>query len=47
MKNLLKDLLEKLCCKHDWQIVSSVKYIYYWRYLLICKKCGKIKTKRV
>lgn len=47
MKNLLKDLLEKLCCKHDWQIVRSVEYIDCWRYLLICKKCGKIKTKRV
>lgn len=48
LKKLLNDLIEKLCCKHDWKEYErwSVSTDIGGRYtciLFICKKCGKMK----
>lgn len=42
-----KMILEKLSCKHEWQIAAKTIYLDGVKYMLICKKCGKIKTKWV
>lgn len=54
MKNILNKLLEKWLCKHDWGLFQHIKG--YWgdkddiishQYILVCKKCGKIKKIKV
>ena len=45
--NLIKNWLAKLSCHHDWEILAKTEYTNGYRYLLACKKCGKIKTKQV
>lgn len=49
---MLKKLLDKLCCKHDWEelkhinVYDDVKYSNlpaYHIYLFKCNKCGKLK----
>ena len=42
-----KKLMEKWACKHEWKIVAKTIYLDGDRYMLVCKKCGKIKTKWV
>lgn len=43
-----KKLIDKWTCKHEWEITAKSRYSYGGdRYMLICKKCGKIKTKWV
>lgn len=48
---MLKQLLEKLLCKHRWKLYAAVEWSYTWqntashrRETLICKNCGKIKN---
>lgn len=54
MLNLLRAILEKWACKHDWDTFAKTKvydegdtmdtaYPIRTRYTLICKRCGKIK----
>ena len=41
-------LIEKLSCKHEWKEVKEIT-VYddlrgtYYKYLFVCKKCGKLK----
>lgn len=52
MISLIKKLLEKWACMHDWSFykereVSTDYGDHYWRHTFICKKCGKFKQVRV
>ena len=47
MWNALIKLIEKFACMHDYEVVRTSSYTDCNRHLLICKKCGKIVTKRV
>lgn len=43
MKQLLEAIRAKYLCLHDWE----TEYVTYWEILLKCKKCGKLRKKRV
>lgn len=50
MKNILSKLIEKWLCKHKWKVFRETRIysrthndITGYEYILICKKCGKIK----
>lgn len=50
--NLIKGFIEKLCCKHKWELYEKVHYINLLGYnteyhILICNKCGKIKRIKI
>lgn len=45
MKNLLKQMLEKWACKHQWKVLAGTEYSDGIQYLFVCKKCGKMKKK--
>lgn len=47
MKQLLEAIKAKYLCLHDWEVVSKTEYIDFWKILLKCKKCGKLKKRRV
>lgn len=49
MKQLLEAIKAKYLCLHDWEVVHKHKteYVTYWEILLKCKKCGKLRKKRV
>lgn len=49
MKQLLEAIKAKyLClCLHDWEVVHKTEYTDCWEILLKCKKCGKLRKKRV
>lgn len=42
-----KLLMEKWACKHEWEIAAKSNYLDGDNYMLICKKCGKIKTIKI
>lgn len=49
MKNKFDEIIEKLFCKHNWKEKYRARVVYEDGkikskvYILICKKCGKIK----
>lgn len=48
MKEYIKRFLDKLLCYHQWETYEKILVRTdfggsYYRYILICKKCGKIK----
>lgn len=52
MKQLLEAIKAKYLCLHDWEVVHKTEYVTYeyvtyWEILLKCKKCGKLRKKRV
>ena len=54
MKQLLEAIRAKYLCLHDWEVVSKTEYTVSkteytdcWKILLKCKKCGKLRKKRV
>lgn len=47
MKQLLEAIRAKYLCLHDWKVVSKTECIDGWKILLKCKKCGKLRKKRV
>lgn len=44
MKQLLEAIKAKYLCLHE---IYRVEYIDGWKILLKCKKCGKLRKKRV
>ena len=38
-------IFKKLLCLHDWETVSTVKYLDCIVILLKCKKCGRLVKK--
>lgn len=55
MKKLLIQLLEKWTCKHEWEIFERIDMYdefsgslpSYTKCWFMCKKCGKIKKKKL
>lgn len=55
MKQLLEAIKAKYLCLHDWEVVHKTEYTVVhkteytdcWEILLKCKKCGKLRKKRV
>ena len=55
MKDIIKKLLEKWSCKHDWELFKHIKVYDEFsndipcghKYIFICKKCGKIKRIKI
>lgn len=47
MKQLLEVIIAKYLCLHDWEAIYRVEYIDGWKILLKCKKCGKLRKRRV
>lgn len=43
----MKEWLKKLQCSHEWIILPITRYETYDKLLLACKKCGKLKKKRI
>jgi hypothetical protein len=52
MKEIIKKIINKLCCSHEWEEVSHIKTYSQSNnrelpiqidYLYCCKKCGKFK----
>lgn len=50
MLDKIKQILDKWACKHEWECVKSIQVkdkfwniIEGYKFLYICKKCGKIK----
>lgn len=51
MKEIIKKIINKLCCSHEWEEVSHIKTYskndgelpIQIDYLYCCKKCGKFK----
>lgn len=44
---VIKSLFEKWACKHQWEMVAKTNYVDCIKYLFICKKCGKMKNRKV
>lgn len=47
MKQLLEAIKAKYLGLHDWEVLHKTEYVIYWEILLKCKKCGKLRKKRV
>lgn len=48
LKSLLRKIVIKKTCMHDWEIVHVAHYVDAADHiLLVCKKCGKITKKKV
>ena len=47
MRNIIKQIFEKLTCKHQWKLLAKTEYIDGYRMLFVCEKCGKMKKKWV
>ena len=45
MDKSLKQIVDKLFCMHDWEVMATTEYTDGYRYLLKCKKCGKLVRK--
>lgn len=46
--SMYKEVIYKDLCKHEWEIED--KYVDPWgvcKYTLRCKKCGKLKKKKI
>ncbi len=45
--SLIDAIIKKWFCCHDWEIISRTEYIDCFALLLKCKKCGKLKRRKV
>ena len=43
MWEIIKDILKKKACFHDWKLVKEIGFGFHKHYIYICQKCGKIK----
>lgn len=43
MWKIIKDILAKKACCHDWKLVKEEQCGYHFHYIYICQKCGEIK----
>ena len=46
MWEIIKDILKKKACFHDWKLVKETEMGYnkqYKHFIYICQKCGEIK----
>ena len=47
MKKLIEAIINKFLCCHEWGILKTTEYEDCFVHLLCCKKCGKLKKKRL
>jgi hypothetical protein len=43
MWEIIKNILKKKACFHEWKLVKENCGIAHFHYIYICQKCGKIK----
>lgn len=44
MWEIIKNILAKKACFHDWKLVKEVEItILHYQFIYICQKCGEIK----
>jgi Fe2+ or Zn2+ uptake regulation protein len=43
MWEIIKNILRKKACFHDWKLVKEVQILTHHHYIYICQKCGEIK----
>jgi hypothetical protein len=43
MWEIIKNILKKKACFHEWKLVKEVEIGLSMHYIYICQKCGKIK----
>jgi Fe2+ or Zn2+ uptake regulation protein len=43
MWEIIKDILKKKACFHDWKLVKETEFGRNKHYIYICQKCGEIK----
>lgn len=44
MWEIIKNILAKKACFHDWKLVKEIEIGFFERhYIYICQKCGEIK----
>ncbi len=43
----MKDLLKKIFCLHDIELVTKDEYSDGLNLIFVCKKCGKVKIIRL
>ncbi len=45
---MIKGLIEKILCKHQWDVVHIVRYCDAPdKILMVCRRCGRITRKRL
>lgn len=53
MREIILNLFKKWACCHEWEqktritVVNETDKVIAYKYIFICKKCGKIKKLRV
>ena len=43
MWEIIKNILKKKACFHEWKLVKEHRFASHFHYIYICQKCGKIK----
>lgn len=44
MWEIIKNILTKKACFHEWKLVKEDRIGIHYHYIYICQKCGKIKV---
>lgn len=49
MKEAIINLINKWACCHDWELKKEIEVecsdgATYYKFIFVCKKCGKFKT---
>lgn len=44
MWEIIKNILIKKACFHEWKLEKEDHYCSHYQYIYICQKCGKIKV---
>ena len=43
MWEIIKDILRKKACFHEWKLVKEDRMCAHFHYIYICQKCGEFK----
>ena len=44
MWKIIKNILIKKSCFHEWKLVKEDRFCEHFHYIYICQKCGEIKV---
>lgn len=44
MWKVIKEILLKKACFHEWKLVKEDRFVDHYHYIYICQKCGEIKV---
>ena len=44
MWKVIKEILLKKACFHEWKLVKETQIGFHYTYIYICQKCGEIKV---